>query len=73
MPSPHLRLCEALQLHVDLVQIKDLRIKLAPYPFEHLLVLGMLWIVEGFQETGVAPDATAIFGGQARLPVRQTG
>src|SRR5215469_14640441 len=30
----HLRLCEALQIHVDLVQINDLRIKLAPYPFE---------------------------------------
>src|ERR1700739_2002356 len=39
-PPPHLQLCEALQLHVDLVQIKDLRLKRAPYPFEHLLVLG---------------------------------
>jgi len=35
----------------------------APYPFEHLLVLGVLWIVDGFQETGVSPDTTAVFGG----------
>ena len=62
-PPPHLRLGEALQLHVDLVQIKGLRIKRAPYPFQHLLVLGVLWIVDGFQETRVAPDATAILGG----------
>jgi hypothetical protein len=26
-------------------------------------VLGVLGIVEGFQETGVSPDTTAIFGG----------
>src|SRR2546428_14075215 len=64
-PSPHLRLCEALQLHVDLVQIKGLRIKLAPYPFQHLLVLGVLGIVDGFQETDISPDATAILGGTA--------
>src|SRR5882762_252251 len=62
-PSPHLRWCEALQRHVDLVEIKGLRIKLTPYPFEHLLVLGVLWSVDGFQETGVAPDATTILGG----------
>jgi len=26
-------------------------------------VLGVLWSVDGFQETGVAPDATTILGG----------
>src|SRR5262249_55353199 len=62
-PSPHLRGCEALQLHVDLVYIKGLWIKRAPDPFQHLLVLGVRWIVDCFHETRVAPDATAILRG----------
>ena len=52
-----------LQLSIHLVQIKGLRIKLAPDPFQHLLVLGVLGIVDGFQETDISPDATAILGG----------
>src|SRR4051794_18097383 len=60
--SPPLRWCGGLQLSIPLVQIKGLRIKLAPDPFQHLLVLRMLGIADRFQHTGVAPDATAILG-----------
>jgi hypothetical protein len=61
-----------LGIPIDLVEIKGLRIKRAAYPFQHLLVLGVLRIVYRFQEACIAPDAPTILG-QARLPVRQTG
>src|SRR5712691_12510240 len=71
--SPHLRFCEVLQLPIHLVQIKGLRIKLAPDPFQHLLVLGVLWIAHRFEQTGVAPDATAILGGTGTFPGETDG
>jgi hypothetical protein len=49
-----------LKRPIDLVQIKDLRIKLAAYSFQHLFVLGVLRIVNRFQESCIAPDATTI-------------
>jgi len=43
LPSPHFRWCEALELSVDLIQIKGIWIELAPHPFQHRLVLGRAW------------------------------
>jgi hypothetical protein len=51
-----------LELPVDLVLIKDVRIELASHPFQHLVMLGVLWIADRFQKTRVAPDAPAILG-----------
>src|SRR5437016_13247062 len=51
---------EDLELPIDLVQIKGLWIKLAPDPFHHLLMLGVLRIVDRVQKARVPPDATAI-------------
>src|SRR5262249_22448591 len=59
LPSPF-RGCEVLELPVDLVQIKGLRIKLAPDPFQHLLMLGVLRILYSVQKARVPPDTTAI-------------
>src|SRR5215475_14588733 len=61
LPSPS-RGCEVLELPVDLVQIKGLRIKLAPDPVQHLLMLGVLRIVDRVQKARVPPDTTAILG-----------
>ncbi len=57
-----LRLCETLEFPIDLVQIKGLRIKLAPNPFHHLLVLGVLWLSYGLQQAHVPLDAPTILG-----------
>jgi hypothetical protein len=59
---PHLRLFEALELPIDLVQIKGLWIKLATDPFQQLLMLGVLRILYSVQKARVTPDATAILG-----------
>ena len=48
------------QLYINFVQIKGFRIKRTPDPVQHLLMLGVLWVVDRFEQTGVAPDATAI-------------
>jgi hypothetical protein len=43
-----------LELPVDLIQIKDVRIELASHPFQHLLVFRMFGIPDRFQEELVA-------------------
>jgi hypothetical protein len=42
-----------VELSIDLVEIKGLRIKLAPDPFQHLLVLGVLRILYGVQKARI--------------------
>src|SRR5262249_47648364 len=60
--SLHFRWCEALELSVDLIQIKGLWIELASHPFQHLLMLRVLRILYSLQKARVPPDATAILG-----------
>src|SRR5262245_53158869 len=67
LPSPF-RGCEVLELAVDLVQIKGLWIKFAPYPVHHLLMLGVLGVADGFQQTRIAPDAPTILGRAGAFP-----
>ena len=57
LPDSHLRVFEALELCINLV-----RIKLSPYACHHLVILGVLWISDRFQNTRAAADATAILG-----------
>src|SRR6266699_4704577 len=60
LASLHLRWCEALELPVDLIQIKGIWIELASHPFQHRLMLGVLRILYSVQKARVTPDATAI-------------
>ena len=56
-----------MELPVDLLEIKSIGIELAPYPCQHLLVLGVLRISDRFQKINVSPDAPAILGGTGTL------
>src|ERR687885_1569623 len=67
LPSPF-RGCEVLELAVDLIQIKGLWIKFAPYPVHHLLMLGVLGVADCFQQTRIAPDAPTILGRAGAFP-----
>jgi hypothetical protein len=72
LPSPSRR-CEVLERAGDLVQIKGLWIKLAIDPCHHLLMLGVLRILDSVQKARITSDATTSSDGQARLTVRHTG
>src|SRR4030095_10944676 len=56
------RRCEVLERAVDLVQIKGLWIKFATDPVHHLLMLGVLRILDSLQKARVPPDTTTILG-----------
>ena len=69
----YLQLFESSERPIDLVQIKGLWIKLAIDPCHHLLMLGVLRILDSVQKARITSDATTSSGGQARLTVRHTG
>jgi len=52
-----------LELRINLVQIKGIRIELVTCPFHPPVVIGVLRIVDRCQKTRVSPETTAILGG----------
>jgi len=50
-----------------------LGIELLAEPIEHFLMLGMLWIADGIQKVGVAPDAATILRRAGALAGRAAG
>ena len=47
----------------EVAGVEQVRVERAARPFEHRVVLGMRGIVDDGEEVGVAPDASAVFGG----------
>ncbi len=47
----------------EVAGVERVRVERAAHPFEHRVVLGMRGIVDHGKEVGVAPDASAVFGG----------
>jgi hypothetical protein len=64
---------EAVELPIHVVEIKSLWIKRAPHPFYHLVMLGVLGVMERFQQTRRAPDATTILGRAGAFPREADG
>ena len=47
---------------VDRLQVKLFRVELSADPFEHLFVLFVLRVPDGFEKIGIAVDSAAVFG-----------
>src|SRR5271157_1373129 len=58
---------------VHLVHGELLRVELASDPFHHFIVILMVWVTDGFEELGIAPDASHILRWTRSRPFEAAG